>query len=129
VRDTSRGTVHLVVLLVGAALVLGACSGSSEESLPKPSKDFCEAAHSYEEKIQSKHPPSIDDQIVIVGRIAANAPADVKADAEAFLDAMRRVRNDPSVKDNDRVRKAVDNVNRRAGNGCDFFKSDPGSGM
>jgi hypothetical protein len=120
---------RLVAPLLAATVAVAACSGTSERDLPKPSKDFCTAAHRYEERIQSKRPPSVDEQIGMVERLAAAAPADVKADAETFLDAIRRVRTDASVKDNPKVQAAVDNVNRRAGNGCGFFKREPGSGM
>ena len=113
---------------IGAALVLSACSGRAE-SLPRPSRAYCEAAYRYEQQIQKQPQPSIDEQITMVDQIAANAPRDIAADAQVFLDAMRRVKTDPSVKDDARVQAAVDNVNRRTSSGCGFFEQERRSGI
>ena len=112
----------------GAVLLLGACSGRPE-SLPRPSRRYCEAAYRYEQKIQKRPKPSIDEQITMVDEIASNAPKDIAADARVFLDAMRRVRTDPSVKDNPRVQTAVENVNRRTSEGCGFFEQERNTGF
>jgi len=117
----------LAAAAVGLALVLAACSGR-EESLPRPSRTYCQAAYRYEQQIQKKPQPSIDEQITMVEKIATNAPKDIAADARVFLDAMRRVQTDPSVKDNPKVQTAVENVNRRTSRGCGFFEQDRNSG-
>ena len=61
------------------------------------------------------------------------APEKIREDAETFVDALRRVRDDPSLAKNKqfqaRRKKAVDNVNRYASNGCGFFKQDPSEGI
>ncbi len=117
-----------VAATVGAALLLGACSGR-QESLPRPSRTYCEAAYRYENTIQKNPRPSIDKQITMVEKIAANAPKDIRADAQVFLHAMRRVKTDKSVVDNPKVRDAVTNVNRRTSAGCGFFKQDGDAGI
>jgi len=61
--------------------------------------------------------------------MTANAPSDIRGDANTFLEAMRRVDRDPSVVDDPQVADAVENVNRRAANGCGFFERDAGSGL
>lgn len=111
------------------AVTLAACSGSSTADLPRPSREFCEAANQYEELIQQAPPPSVDSQIELLEEMAANAPSDIRADTNTFLDALRQVEDDPSLRDDPQVEEAVDNVNRRAANGCGFFKRDSGSGL
>jgi hypothetical protein len=113
---------------LGAVLLLGACSGRGE-SLPRPSRAYCEAAYRYEQRIQEKPRPSVDEQITMVAKITENAPEDIAADARVFLDAMRRVKTDPSVKDNATVQAAVDNVNRRTSGGCGFFEQERRTGI
>jgi hypothetical protein len=117
-----------LVAATAAVSLLGACAGR-EESLPRPSRAFCEAAYRYEQKIQKKPQPSIDDQISMVDAIATHAPKDIVADARVFLDAMRRVQTDPSVKDDTKVRTAVENVNRRTSRGCGFFEQERQTGL
>jgi hypothetical protein len=119
--------MRLLVFPLAAIVLLGACS-KSEESLPRPSRTFCEAAYRYEQKIQVKPRPTIDAQIAMVAKIAANAPKDIHADARVFLDAMRQVKTDKSVVDNPTVKHAVTNVNRRTSDGCGFFEQDPTNG-
>ncbi len=120
--------MRLVAAAVGTALVLGACSGRSQ-SLPPPSRVYCEAAYRYEDQIQKNPRPSIDAQITMVAKIAANAPKDIRADAQVFLDAMRRVKTDKSVVGNPKVKDAVTNVNRRTSGGCGFFEQERKSGF
>ena len=51
--------------------------------------------------------------MLLVEKMAANAPRDIKNDAETFLDAMRKLEaGDSSVKNSAAVKKAVNNVNR-----------------
>jgi hypothetical protein len=113
---------------IGAILALGACSGR-QESLPRPSRNYCEAAYRYEQQIQKRPQPSLAAQITMVAKIAANAPKDIRADAQVFLDAMRRVRTDKSVVDDPKVKDAVTNVNRRTSDGCGFFEQERRSGI
>jgi hypothetical protein len=122
------GPLGCLATVIGAVLALGACSGRAE-SLPRPSRAYCEAAFRYEDKIQKKPQPSIDAQITMVEKIAATAPKDIHADAQVFLDAMRRVKTDKSVIDNPKVKDAVTNVNRRTSAGCGFFEQDGSNGI
>lgn len=118
-------------LLAGVLLTVAAlgCSRSSTADLPRPSREFCETAYRYEEEIQQAPAPSIADQIELIEQLAAHAPNDIRGDADTFLDAMRRVGDDPSVRDDPKVAEAVDNVNRRAANGCGFFERDARTGL
>jgi hypothetical protein len=120
-----RPVVALAALALGAA----ACSGDSTRALPRPSKAFCVAAFKYDDRLP-KLVGKIRKQIALVEPIAANAPKDVKRDAELFLDALRRLEaGDKSVVDNAKVKRAIENVDRRAARGCDFYKQEPGSGI
>jgi len=121
--------VRVVAIVVALAAGAAACSEDSTSSLPRPSKAFCQAAYDYDANLP-KLANHLDQQIVLIRKMAANAPADIRADAQAFLDAWiqtkaghRSVLRDPKVK------KAVENVERRANDGCGLFKQDPPSGM
>jgi hypothetical protein len=118
-------------LLVASLLVAvgaTACSRDSSSSLPRPSKPFCEAAHRYDVRVEKLAP--ISEQINIVQQMVDHAPKDIARDAETFLDALQRRRDgDKSVVDNPKIENAVDNVNRRAVNGCGLYKQEPGSGI
>jgi hypothetical protein len=118
----------VVAAAAAAALLVGACSGR-EESLPRPSREYCQAAYRYEQQIQKQPQPTIEAQIAMVEKIADNAPKDIRAEARVFLDAMRRVETDPSVKDNAKVQAAVENVNRRTSRGCGFFEQERNTGF
>jgi hypothetical protein len=107
------------------ALALAACSGDSTSSLPRPNKAFCVASFKYDDRLP-KIIGNVKAHIALVEPIAANAPKDIKADAELFLDALRRVEaGDQSVVDNPKIKTAEENVNRRAADGCDLYKQDP----
>ena len=113
---------------VALAVVVTGCSRDSSSSLPKPSADFCEAAQRYEKQLVKK--PSVDEQITLVGDIARYAPKDIERDADKFLDALRRYADgDRSVVDNPRIQRVIENVNRRAADGCEFYKREPGGGI
>ena len=117
----------LVAVLALAAVVTG-CSRDSTKSLPKPSAAFCEAAQRYDKRLAKK--PTLDEQIELVGAIARHAPKDIAHDANTFLDALhRRADGDRSVVDNPKIQRAVENVNRRAADGCDFYQRQPGGGI
>jgi hypothetical protein len=109
--------------MVVAALVLGACR-SEGGSGPKPPEAFCDAATRYDERVQEG--AQLDEQIRLVQRLVDTAPAKIKPDAQTFVDALRRVETDPSVKDDPKVKQAVDDVNRYAAQGCGFYERRPG---
>jgi hypothetical protein len=106
------------------AAVLAACSGDSEKSLPTPSKAFCQAAYDYDTNLP-KLIGKIQQQTALVQKLAEHAPKDIAADAATYLDAMqRRAAGDKSVVDNPKIQTAVDNVNRRAADGCELYKQN-----
>jgi hypothetical protein len=113
-----------VALLATALLVAGCRDGSSA---PKPPAAFCDAATRYDKRVQKG--AQLDEQIRLVQRMVETAPAKIKADAETFLDALRRVETDPSVRDDADVQRAVENVNRYAAQGCGFYERPPGGGI
>ena len=109
-----------------AALVVGAgCKEQSDAAsdLPRPSKAFCKAAADYDKKIELG--VTLGAHIKLVSAIAAQAPQDGADDAETFLDALRRRQDgDESVVDDDRIKAAVDNLTRRAGQDCGWYKRE-----
>lgn len=113
-----------VVGLLVAALVVAGCRDSS--SAPKPPAAFCDAAKRYDDRLLKGKQPSLDEQIRLVQRMVDTAPARIKADAQTFLDALRQVETDPSVRDDPKVKGSVDNVNRYAAQGCGFYERRPG---
>ncbi len=128
---TCRAVVSAVAL-ASAATVLAGCGGT-KSSLPNPSVAFCQAATRYDEAIQKPGQGTPQQQaaaqVPLVEQLAAAAPADVRKSAGVFLDAMRRrASGDATVVDDRSVKRAVDDVNRRAGNGCGFYKSQEGGG-
>ena len=114
-----------VVLLV-AALVGGACT-SEGGNAPKAPLAFCRAAARYDDRVSRN--AKTDEQIRLVQRMVDTAPAKIKADAQTFVDALQRVETDPSVKDNVKIKRAVENVNRYAAQGCGFYKQQGGGGI
>ncbi len=117
---------------VAAALLLAtgaaACSGDSSSSLPTPSKAFCQAAYDYDTNLP-KLIGKINKQTDLVAKLAETAPKDIADDAQVYLDAMkRRAAGDKSVIDNPKIERAVDNVNRRASDGCELFKQNQDGG-
>ena len=120
-----KGPAVAAVLLV-AALVGGACSSESGNA-PKAPLAFCQAAARYDDRVSRN--AKIDEQIRLVQRMVDTAPAKIKANAQTFVDALRRVETDKSVKDDPRVKRAVENVNRYAAQGCGFYKQQGGGGI
>lgn len=113
-------TLASVSVIALALTSIAACSESPK--LPAPPKAFCDAAKVYEEAITTKNVP-VADQIPMVAKIEASAPADVKADAKTFLGALRAFDDgDESVIDDGAVKAAADRVNRRYSVGCGVFK-------
>jgi hypothetical protein len=130
-----RARSGLVSLLLAgsAAVALGACSGGTPRSLPHPSKAFCDAAVKYDTAIQKTSNKSqveqARDQLPLVERMAETAPADVKKAAQTVVDMYRRrAAGDRSVVDSPVAKKAVDDMNRRAGNGCGIYQDQNGGG-
>jgi hypothetical protein len=112
--------------VVVASLLLGACRPDTSSG-PKPSRAFCDAASDYDDRLSKG--AKLDEQIRLVQRMADTAPAKIKADAQTFVDALRRVESDPSVKDDSNVEQAVEDVNRYAAQGCGFYERQGGGGI
>lgn len=133
-RDMRTPRVMVAAVAVAAAAtVLAGCKDPAKSSLPNPSNAFCDAATRYDEAIQKPGKGTPEQQaaaqVPLVERLEAAAPADVKKSAGVFLDALRRrAAGDTTVVDDRSVKRAVDDVNRRAGNGCGFYKSQQGGG-
>jgi hypothetical protein len=123
--------MRAILLLTAAttlAVGLSACSRDSGSSLPRPSKPFCEAAHRYDVRVEKR--VGIGEQIRLVQQMADHAPQDIARDTAVFLDALERRRDgDTSVVDNPKIEDAVNNVNRRAAQGCEFYRSNTGGGI
>ena len=116
----SRAVAVALLLVAGVA----ACSEDSSASLPTPSKAFCQAAYDYDTNLP-KLVGKINQQTDLVAKLAEHAPKDIAADAQTYLDAMkRRAAGDTSVVDNPRIKTAVENVNRRAADGCELYKQN-----
>lgn len=113
-----------IVLVV---LVIVAACGSTEK--PEASRAFCLAADKYNtelERAKKETRADLDRQLPFVEEIARTAPRQIRADAATFVDALRRLPDDPSVKTDPAVRDAVDNVNRFANQACNVYQSDGG---
>ena len=121
--------LRAVVALGLVAAALTACSRDSESSLPMPSKAFCQAAYDYDTNLP-KLIGKINRQTDLVAKLAEHAPKDIAADAQTYLNAMkRRAAGDTSMVDNPKIKSAVENVNRRAADGCELYKQNKdGSG-
>lgn len=128
--SASRQLALLLLLLVSSLTVAG-CSRSSADSLPAPSDAFCVAARKYDDKLpRLTGKAKFTKQIALVIPMAEHAPKDIKKDVELFLAALQsRADGDTSVADDPKVERAIENVNRRSVQGCDFYKKQPGSGM
>ena len=116
--------LRAVVALGLVAAALTACSRDSESSLPMPSKAFCQAAYDYDTNLP-KLIGKPRQQTELVRELAAHAPKDIAQDAQTYLDAMQRaIAGDDSVVDNPKIKTAVENVNRRAADGCELYKQN-----
>ena len=121
----------LLLTVLTAVLLLAGCSrGSDSEALPA-NDAYCIAARKYDDKLpRLTGKTKFTKQIELVTPMVEHAPKDIKKDAELFLDALeRRAEGDKSVADDPKVQRAIENVNRRSVQGCDFYKKQPGSGM
>jgi hypothetical protein len=126
-----RRVAGLLAAIVLAGALGAACSGESGSTTKAP-EGFCQAAYNYEQELNkelTKGEKNLTKQLALVEKMADQAPKKIRGDATAFADALRRLPHDPSVKNNPEIKKAVDNVNRYASNGCGFFKQDPSQGL
>jgi hypothetical protein len=117
-----RRTLALATMAVIGVGGLAGCKSTNDaaSTLPRPSVAFCKAAASYDQRVQMAKLP---EQIKLVASIAKHAPKDISTDARTFLNALERRRNgDTSVVDDKRIETAVQNVNRRAGQDCGWYK-------
>jgi hypothetical protein len=112
-----------VAVLVGAAALAVGC-GSEGGSSTKAPLAFCKAASRFDDRLSRG--AKLDEQIRLVQGMVDTAPAKIRPDAQTFVDALRRVGTDKSVKDDPNVKRAVDNVNRYAAQGCGFYNSQGG---
>jgi len=115
-----RRLTALVLLAVVATAA--ACGGSSEK--PTVNKAFCDAAGRYEKELQrqlKRKVVDVDAQIAIIEDLAEAAPKPIRPEAERFLDALQRVEDEPELRDDPDIRKAVDDVNRYAAQGCGVY--------
>ncbi|HMG26567.1 MAG TPA: hypothetical protein VKH36_07105 [Acidimicrobiia bacterium] len=117
----------LVVAVLAGAAVLAVGCGSEGGDTPKAPLAFCKAASNYDDRLSKGAKP--DEQVRLVQRMVDTAPAKIKADAQTFVDALRVVETDKSVRDDPKVKKAVENVNRYAVQRCGFYKSQGGGGI
>ena len=115
-----------VAVLLATSLIVVACRSEGSDA-PKPPRAFCDAATRFDDRLSKG--ADVDEQIRLVQRMVETAPANIKADAETFLDALRRVATDPAVKEDPKIKRAVDKVNRYAAQGCGFYKRQPGEGI
>jgi hypothetical protein len=115
VRRISTGAGILAV----AAIVATGCS--SERDAPDAPLAFCKAAAEYDHQLSTKTEVPLRTQIRLVGDIVDAAPRAVADDARLFLRALEAVRTDDEVVDDPGIQRAVENVNRYAAQGCDFY--------
>ena len=104
--------VAVAAFLVVPVLLAVGCR-SEESSGPKPSRAFCDAAARYDDRLSKG--AKLDEQIRLVQGMVDTAPAKIEAD--------------PSVKDDPKVKQAVENVNRYAAQGCGFYERQGGGGI
>ncbi len=116
----------LPAALVAAAALAAGC-GSEGGNTPKAPLAFCKAASSFDDRLSRG--AKVDEQIRLVQRMVDTAPAKIRSDAQAFVDALRRVDTDPSVKDDPKVRRSVEKVNRYAAQACGFYEPQGGGGI
>ncbi|HEU5301382.1 MAG TPA: hypothetical protein VFW06_03985 [Acidimicrobiia bacterium] len=115
------------VAAVAAVAALGAAC--STEPRPEASRAFCRAADRYNtelERAQEKGRADVERQLPLVEALAEAAPEEIRADAETFADALRRVETEPGIRDDPDVKTAVENVNRFANQACNVYERDSG---
>jgi hypothetical protein len=119
--------VVTAVVVVAAAAMLAAGCGSEGGDAPKAPLAFCKAAARFDDRLSKG--AKLDEQIRLVQRMVDTAPAKIEGDAQTFVDALGRVETDESVKDDPNVKRAVENVNRYAAQGCGFYERQGGGGI
>jgi hypothetical protein len=125
-RVRSRRLLPLSLAVAALAVVAG-CSGQDDK--PKVTKAFCTAADRLDKELQHQSVTKldIDAQIERVEELAATAPKAIEPQAEIYLEAMRAVKSDPDFrKDDPKVERAVDDVNRYASQGCNVYQREGG---
>jgi hypothetical protein len=119
--------VATIVVVVAAAAVLAGACGSEGGDAPKAPLAFCKAASRFDDRLSRG--AKLDEQVRLVQRMVETAPSKIKPATQTFVDALRRVEADPSVKDDPKVKRAVENVNRYAAQGCGFYQQQGGGGI
>ena len=90
-----------------------------------PSRAFCQAAYDYDTNLPQAHRQDPQADRARRRSSPTHAPKDIADDAQTFLDALeRRADGDTSVVDNPKIKTAVENVNRRAAEGCELYKQN-----
>jgi hypothetical protein len=121
-----RRAAALALVTVLATGGLAGCKKTEDAAsgLPRPTKEFCKAAARYDQRVQLTK-TKLPEHIELVTAIAEHAPKDIAKDADLFLDALKKRRDgDTSVVDNPRVETAVENVLRRAGQDCGWYRRE-----
>jgi len=116
----------LVLTVAVFALIGAACSSQPR---PEASPAFCRAADRYNteiERARKRGEADAERQLPLVEALVDTAPQELKADAETFADALRRVDTEPELRDDPDVRIAVENVNRFANQACNVYERDSG---
>jgi hypothetical protein len=119
-------TRRLAAALLLAALA-AACSGGHDS--PQGSTAFCNAVDRYNTFIlNAQRRGKIDaaKELERVSDLARTAPKAIASDAEAWRGALEQVADDPSLKDDPALKKAVDNVNRYANKACGLYSGGEG---
>jgi hypothetical protein len=117
-------------LALGLMIVAGCgAAACGSQSTPQGSKAFCAAADRYNTELEHQQKTGTIDlarQVSRVTRVVETAPKAIHAAAQRFLDALRAVETDPSVKNDPAVKRSVDAVNRYANQACGVYTSSDG---
>lgn len=131
-----RRTLPLIASALLLVTLTGACSSKSEavatakktgKLAPKP---FCQAAYNLDEAVATAKDSK---RLALLTVVVDRAPADIRSDAELFLQGFRRAQRDEKITDAERKRyeRASNNLERYANNKCYLFKQNqpPGGDM
>ena len=118
-----RGLLPIVIAL---ALLTVACDQREEPVAEKPTVAFCDAVVKLEDRLNRVPYITAAEWVTLFEAVATNAPTPVRADADLFLDGLRRVTDEPDLKDQDKYKKASERVQRYAISGCGLHQSDSG---